>query len=215
MSGWSHSEFPSFRVSRIDWTNEVMHIAGVVGHTLAPSLEKDGDVPGRFYACHAEKQLTAYFIAKHVFLPRDHYPNRDIQDSIERAEDKLADSSRSSTAKQLFDTEKALEKLESELFNADDRLLGDEYDGRKVLQLKSAVELTKREIEELNLCAEVKDIRKLQSKLEQLEQGKALHKRLIDMAHDSPPPSLKTAAIFISSPICDDCRKFKDGQFVV
>ena len=175
MSGWSHSEFPSFRVSGIDWTNEVTHIADVVGHTLAPSPERDGGVPGRFYACHAEKQLTAYFIAKHVFLPRDQYPNRDLEDSIERAEDELAASSRSSTAKQLFDSEKALEKLESELFDADDRLLGDEYNGRKVQQLTSAVELAKREIEELNLYAEVKDIRKLQSQLEQLEQGKALH----------------------------------------
>jgi hypothetical protein len=211
MSGWSHSEWPSFRVSGIDWTNEVVHIADVVGHTLPPSPQNDRGVSGRFNACHAEKQLIAYFIDKHVFLPRDRSPDRDLEDLIARATRELARISRSSTTvTELFKSEELLKDLELELFEADDRLLGDNYDEEKVQQLKSAIELTKREMAELELYAEVKDIRKLQYKLKQLEQKEALHEQLIDIANRPPPESLKTATILVSTSICPDCERFKD-----
>ena len=54
-------------VSGKDWTSEVIRIANTIGHALAPD-RKDSGIPGQFHACHAEKQLIAYFISKHVFL---------------------------------------------------------------------------------------------------------------------------------------------------
>ena len=71
MSGWSHEkdEKTTPLVSGKDWTSEVIRIAAIIGHTLHPNNTKDNDIPGQFHACHAEKQLIAYFIAKHVFLP--------------------------------------------------------------------------------------------------------------------------------------------------
>ncbi|KAI4285965.1 MAG: hypothetical protein L6R38_000258 [Xanthoria sp. 2 TBL-2021] len=66
MSGWSHGKTVPL-VSGMDWTPEVIRIANIVGHALAHD-KKDNGIPGRFYACHAEKQLIAYFISRHVFL---------------------------------------------------------------------------------------------------------------------------------------------------
>ena len=66
MSGWGHGETTTL-VSGRDWTPEVIRIAKIVGHTLALD-DWDKDYPGQFHACHAEKQLIAYFISKHVFL---------------------------------------------------------------------------------------------------------------------------------------------------
>ena len=66
MSGWSHGETTTL-VSGRDWTPEVIRIAKIVGHTLALD-DWDKEYPGQFHACHAEKQLIAYFISKHVFL---------------------------------------------------------------------------------------------------------------------------------------------------
>ncbi|KAH7231300.1 uncharacterized protein BKA55DRAFT_598575 [Fusarium redolens] len=60
MSGWKHQT----------WTDEVLRLCRIVGHHL-PADEKDQGRPGQFNACHAEKQLAAYFISKHVFLSPD------------------------------------------------------------------------------------------------------------------------------------------------
>ena len=66
MSGWSHGETIPL-VSGKDWTSEVNGIAKIIGHALVPDT-KDRGIAGQFHACHAEKQLIAYFISKHVFL---------------------------------------------------------------------------------------------------------------------------------------------------
>ena len=66
MSGWSHGQTTTL-VSGRDWTSEVIRIAKIIGYTLALD-DWDNDIPGQFHACHAEKQLIAYFISKHVFL---------------------------------------------------------------------------------------------------------------------------------------------------
>lgn len=66
MSGWSHGKTIPLVLGE-DWTSEVIRITDIIGHALAPD-KKDNGVPGRFYGCHAEKQLIAYFIGKHVFL---------------------------------------------------------------------------------------------------------------------------------------------------
>jgi hypothetical protein len=67
MSGWAHDDNTTV-VSGRDWTNDVMRISQIVGHTLGPDTRKDQGEPGRYNASHAEKQLIAYFISKHSFL---------------------------------------------------------------------------------------------------------------------------------------------------
>ena len=69
MSGWSHNESLTL-VSGHDWTPQVIQIARLVGHTLILD-RKDQRTPGQYHACHAEKQLIAYFIDRHVFLEHE------------------------------------------------------------------------------------------------------------------------------------------------
>ncbi|PWY93006.1 hypothetical protein BO94DRAFT_544056 [Aspergillus sclerotioniger CBS 115572] len=77
MSGWTHGSGPSpdALISGQQWTKEVFYIASVIGHELPPIEHYDGSQPGRYNACHAEKQLIAYFLDRHVFLPRDVEPD--------------------------------------------------------------------------------------------------------------------------------------------
>ncbi|KAM0798340.1 hypothetical protein BDR22DRAFT_859787, partial [Usnea florida] len=75
MSGWGHGQTVPL-VSGKDWTSEVVRIANIIGHALVPDSKDHGN-PGQFHACHAEKQLIAYFISKHVFLePESRAPKR-------------------------------------------------------------------------------------------------------------------------------------------
>lgn len=38
------------------------------GHELEPDQRRDGGRTGQYYACHAKKQLIAYFISKHALI---------------------------------------------------------------------------------------------------------------------------------------------------
>lgn len=67
MSGWAHGDTTS-TVSGRDWTSEVRAVAETVGHALKLNQRCDQGVSGQFAACHAEKQLIAYFVSRHVFL---------------------------------------------------------------------------------------------------------------------------------------------------
>ena len=67
MSGWAHDD-NTIVVSGRDWTNDVMRVSYIVSHILGPVPGKDQGQPGRHNASHAEKQLIAYFISKHLFL---------------------------------------------------------------------------------------------------------------------------------------------------
>ncbi|KAJ5640755.1 hypothetical protein N7528_000380 [Penicillium herquei] len=71
MSGWGHSQWPSTRVSGKDWTEMVLKLAAIVGHTLAVDASKDHGISGQYHASHAEKQLIAYFVDRHVFLDEE------------------------------------------------------------------------------------------------------------------------------------------------
>ncbi len=213
MSGWGHPEWPSVRVSGRDWTDEVIHIAAVVGHILAPDSGRDQGSPGQFHASHAEKQLITYFINRHVFLPRDEVPSKELEASFTRLEDQLRERSCSSAVvRQLYDLESRGKTLELELFNEDDCLRGGKYD-EKVKQLRVDVQNVKKQMSGLEPHAEVKHMRGLECQLRRLDRRKAMHQRVIDMAKIRPPVSLTKAVILISSPryeICDDCRSFND-----
>lgn len=68
MSGWSHEQSEDIRVSGQDWTAKVLRLCKQVGFDLEPDKCRDQGVPGQYNACHAEKQLIAYFVHKHLFL---------------------------------------------------------------------------------------------------------------------------------------------------
>ncbi|KAK1753261.1 DYW family of nucleic acid deaminases-domain-containing protein [Echria macrotheca] len=72
MSGWSHRERPdaNIQIAGVDWTEKVHRLCQIVGHRLEPHDYDQGE-PGRYHACHAEKQLIAFFVHKHVFLPHE------------------------------------------------------------------------------------------------------------------------------------------------
>lgn len=70
MSGWNHSEYGNTRVSGKDWTAEVMRLCELVAFTLRPHIHDQG-IAGQYHACHAEKQLIAYFMHEYHFLPFD------------------------------------------------------------------------------------------------------------------------------------------------
>ncbi|KAI9763323.1 MAG: hypothetical protein M1840_000588 [Geoglossum simile] len=124
------------------------------------------------------------------------------------------DRSCSSTLiRQLHDLERVKEELDRELFDEDDPLLKDEYDEKRVKQLKADVQNVKKQLADLEAHAEVKQIRGLEHQLRTVQRKKALHQRLIDISKNPPPTSLTNPVILISSgssEICDDCRLFKD-----
>ncbi|KAH7016036.1 uncharacterized protein B0I36DRAFT_254866 [Microdochium trichocladiopsis] len=68
MSGWSHgTDYQgNIHVSGRDWTDKARRLCERVGFDPDPHIYDQGD-PGRYHACHAEKQLIAYFVEKHWF----------------------------------------------------------------------------------------------------------------------------------------------------
>jgi hypothetical protein len=78
MSGWSHRDTIT-TVSGRDWTSEVTRTGSIIGHVPQSDERRDRGVPGQLHACHAEKQLIAYFISRHVFSsPKSGGLGRDI-----------------------------------------------------------------------------------------------------------------------------------------
>lgn len=69
MSGWAHREDRdvNIQIAGRDWTAEVRRLCEVIGYDLARHEHDQGEA-GRYHACHAEKQLIAYFVNKHLFL---------------------------------------------------------------------------------------------------------------------------------------------------
>jgi len=68
ISGWKiNKESEPFLIDAYYWTDKVLSLCERIGHKL-PLQYADHGKPGRYNACHAEKQLMAYLIEKHVFL---------------------------------------------------------------------------------------------------------------------------------------------------
>lgn len=75
MSGYSHGEGHEV-ISGDHWTAQVRDLAQMIGHSLKTEETYDKGIPGLFNACHAEKQLMAYLVNRHVFLETDVRPRR-------------------------------------------------------------------------------------------------------------------------------------------
>lgn len=207
MSGWSHSSVHALRVNGRQWTDDVFYISEVVGHVL-PSDSKDQGKVGQYNACHAEKQLIAYFIDRHVFLPRDRLPDSHLERIIEAQEHELEEAQLSTEIGQrLTSLRKRKSDLEYELFDGDEKLVGKSREIRNLeLKLKS-VEAT---VDWLIASPEAKSFLKLESRIEVLKQRRNRHTDLTDMATAPPPSSLTEAVILTSSPLCQDCIMFKN-----
>lgn len=100
--GWNHvalldrgGQFPPVYASSrdIDRDNETMvggrslrqsviKIASLVGHQLPPVRNQDHDESDQCSVDHAEKQLIAYFIDKHLFLPDDVVNENELDDLL-------------------------------------------------------------------------------------------------------------------------------------
>ncbi|KAK8134785.1 hypothetical protein PG984_006797 [Apiospora sp. TS-2023a] len=74
MSGWSHpaGHEHNVQIAGRTWTDEVLRLCQIIGHEL-PTHDYDQKVLGQYHACHAEKQLVAYFVHKHIFLRQETY----------------------------------------------------------------------------------------------------------------------------------------------
>lgn len=179
-----------------------------MGHLLPPDAAKDQGQEGRYNACHAEKQLIAYFIDRHVLLPRDGLPDSKLEGDIEQVEDKLdALLSNTETGRQVTLLRERQKKLDHELFDGDEKLVG-KYDEIKALKLK--LKSVKTALNRLIATPQARPLLKLESCLDILKRRRRRHVDLISMAHAPPPASLTEAVILVSSSPCPDCIDFKD-----
>ncbi|KAB8271049.1 DYW family of nucleic acid deaminases-domain-containing protein [Aspergillus minisclerotigenes] len=214
MSGWGHRENFSISVSGKDWTERVLKIAAIVGHTLSTDPRKDQRIPGQFQASHAEKQLIAYFLDRHVFLPEDHILDTRFDEEIARLDFEIEErADQYPIVTQFYQLQREKRELDLELSHKDDRLPGDEYNENIVEQLKSRIATLDKQIASLDKRFEVKAIRARETQIEACERRKKLHGRLNRISNIAPKDTLSRTTILISAPtyrICEDCLAFKD-----
>ncbi|PHH87826.1 hypothetical protein CDD83_8360 [Cordyceps sp. RAO-2017] len=84
VSAWSPSLSEAIQVDGRDWTPQVFQLSACLGLTMEPD-KRDQGIPGQFNASHAEKQLIAYFVHKHLFLESElHIPDEPHDDLLEQ-----------------------------------------------------------------------------------------------------------------------------------
>ena len=207
MSGWSHGSVQTLRVDGRQWTDDVFYISEVTGHLLH-SHSYDQGKAGQYNACHAEKQLIAYFINRHVFLPRDGLPDSELEANIERVEDELQEFlSGTDLGRKVTALRMRKDDLQYELFDGDEKLVG-KHDEIKALELE--VQSVETALKRLTARPQARSFLNLESRLKILNRQLGRHNKLIAMANARPPASLAGAVILVSSPPCQDCIMFKD-----
>ena len=211
-SGWGVDALPPNYKTRPHWVEQVYYIASIVGHKFedAPDPGWDQGKPGQYFASHAEKKLIAYFIDRHVFMPQDREPDQKLEDSILAAEYSLAEGKHSSVAwAKVCDLEERKVKLDRQLFDADDRLLGNSYDEQEVKRLKHEIHAIDEELLSLESDANVAAMRAQEKKKRMLLKREKIHQDLMELSRNEPLVSLKRAVILSSNEICKDCDRFK------
>ncbi|CBF75199.1 hypothetical protein AN3871.2 [Aspergillus nidulans FGSC A4] len=205
MSGWAHDEGRYL-------TERVMKISKIVGHNLRLDDRYDQGQPGKFYASHAEKQLIAYFIDRHVFLQEDKTQNPQFFKRIEHLEHEISVMvDRYPDVRKFDQLRKDKKELDLQLLDKDDRLLGNEYDEGLVKQLKEEVATIDRELVTLKGQREVVQLLRKEKEIQKCEDNWKLHERLNRLSERAPTNILKRATILITAPsykVCDDCREF-------
>ncbi|KAJ6111878.1 hypothetical protein N7523_007939 [Penicillium sp. IBT 18751x] len=207
MSGWSHCSVQSLRVNGRQWTDDVFYISKIAGHIL-PSDSKDRGKDGQYHACHAEKQLIAYFIDRHVFLPRDGLPNSELEDTIDLRQNELQELlSGTEIGRQMISLRIKVKQLKHELFDGEEKLVG-KHDEIRALEVE--LKSVEKALNQLVASPASRPLLELEGRLEVLDERLHQHSDLIDMANTPPPASLTEAVILISSPPCPNCIMFKN-----
>jgi hypothetical protein len=47
---------------------EIFPMYKLIRYNIPVVLERDDDIPGKSHACHAERQVVAYFVGRHTLL---------------------------------------------------------------------------------------------------------------------------------------------------
>lgn len=211
-SGWGADALPANDKTRPSWTEQVYYIASIIGHDLkdAPDPRWDQGKPGQYFASHAEKKLIAYFIDRHVFMPQDKEADQGLEDSILGVEKSLAEGKHSSVAwAKVHDLEERKAILNRQLFEVNDRLLGDSYDAREVQKLKHEICAIDEQLSSLEWDADVAAMRAKEKEMNMLSKKSEMHHDLVELSRHEPPISLKRAVVLSSNKICGDCDMFK------
>jgi hypothetical protein len=211
-SGWGADALPLNYKTGPHWIEQVYYIASTIGHKFQDAQDPGWDQgrPGQYFASHTEKKLIAYFIDRHVFMPQDREPDQKLEDSILEVEETLAEGKHSSVAwAKVCDLEERKVKLDRQLFDADDRLLGDSYDEQEVKRLKHETHAMDEELLSLESDANVAAMRAQEKKKCMLLKREKIHQDLMELSRNEPPISLKRAVILSSNKICEDCDMFK------
>ena len=85
-SGWAHETTKTTQSGGIrvlagkEWTKKVLELSELISYSLEEEPKKDHGRPGQCSASHAEKQLMAYFVEKHVFLPHEKTVGHELQE---------------------------------------------------------------------------------------------------------------------------------------
>ncbi|KAH8840043.1 hypothetical protein MCOR27_009730 [Pyricularia oryzae] len=90
ISGWANVESGAvaqgiYLIDGRDYTNAVFELCKVVGHKLDSHNYNQGKA-GQFYASHAEKQLVAYFVDRHLFLSANPQHDRLLKQSSQSSQ---------------------------------------------------------------------------------------------------------------------------------
>ncbi|KAL7913411.1 hypothetical protein GGI35DRAFT_466969 [Trichoderma velutinum] len=211
-SGWGIGSLPPNDNTGPSWIEQVYYIASTVGHIFdhAPNSRWDQGKPGQYYASHAEKKLIAYFLDKHIFMPKDKQPDQTLEDSILEVETSLEEGTHLSISwAKVCDLEERKDELNRQLFNIDDRLLGDSYDEQEVKRLKREIRAIDEELSSLESDAFVATMRNQQKKKCKLLKKEKIHQDLMKLSRNEPHFSLKSAVILSSNKICEDCDNFR------
>jgi hypothetical protein len=202
MSGWSHDPIESIRVNNRQWTDEVRYISELIDHEL-PSDRLDINWDGQYYACHAEKQLIAYFVDRHVFIPRDSAPDETLEGQINILEVQRESLVLNTAAGQ------ELASLRGSRAHIDGALMAIEDPG-KTKELEADLRAIEDRLRQLQSQPRMQDILALERHLNQLNRKRFRHEELMEMANAPPPSSLNVAVILIRYKICDNCLAFRD-----
>ncbi|PYH28560.1 ankyrin repeat domain-containing protein [Aspergillus neoniger CBS 115656] len=185
------------------WTDDVFYIAKTVGHHF-PSHDHDEDI-----ACHAEKQLIAYFLDRHVFLPRDLLLDPKLGEEYERTEDDF-ESFYSSTeiGREVTHLRKRKEDLKYELMYKTEELVRKDDE---IQELEANLRAVEAILNRVINSPRARSLQELECKLEILDTRRWRHRDLIRMAEAPPlPATLSKAAILVNKAPCDDCKAFTD-----
>ncbi|OJJ71085.1 hypothetical protein ASPBRDRAFT_55733 [Aspergillus brasiliensis CBS 101740] len=205
-SVWSQDPVQFLTVESRQWTDYVFYIAETVGHHL-PSHLNDQGKQGQYNACHAEKQLIAYFIDCHVFLPRDRLSGLNLKEEIKMAEDELEKIySHTEIGREMTHLWRKKNDLNGDFLS---KVLFRNYD--EALNLISKLGAVEETLNCLLSSPRAQSLQELECRLKMLRRQRDRLNDITNMV-EAPPSlaSLSEAAILLSSAPCDDCRAFTD-----